>query len=313
MKTKHPPLPHAGWLQSRWVRKGVLGALLALSDCASPSRIPDPPIQCEQCADWNTPQQPFRIFGNTYYVGVQGLSAVLIDGGSQLLLIDGGLSQSAPLIAKNIEALGFSLKQVRWLVGSHTHYDHAGGLAALKRWTGAQVAASPRGAEAMQKGNVTADDPQAGFGTQAMAYPQVKTDRLLADGESIRVGSVAITGHYTPGHTPGGMSWSWRSCEGTSCLQMVYVDSLNPVSAPGFRYTQSPDRVATFRQSIAKVRNLPCDIVISAHPDFSSLFERWEDSLRTGSRQSFVRSTGCKDYADDAERRLDARLTEESR
>lgn len=296
----------------RFLHAPLSYGLLLLSSCASPVRVPDPPIQCEPCAEWNKQQAPFRIFGNTYYVGVEGLSSVLIDGGSELLVIDGGLSQSAPLIAKNIEALGFSLRKVRWLLGSHTHYDHAGGLAALKRWSGARVAASPRGSEALRTGNVNADDPQAGFGPKEMAYPALSVDKLLTDGESLSVGSVSVTGHYTPGHTPGGMSWSWQSCEGSRCLHMVYVDSLNPISAPGFRFTQQPDRVAAFRKSIATVRSLPCDVIISAHPSFSSLFERWEDSKKTGSRESFVRSEGCRDYAADAEARLNKRLAEEA-
>lgn len=296
----------------RFLHAPLSYGLLLLSSCASPVRVPDPPIQCEPCAEWNKQQAPFRIFGNTYYVGVEGLSSVLIDGGSELLVIDGGLSQSAPLIAKNIEALGFSLRKVRWLLGSHTHYDHAGGLAALKRWSGARVAASPRGSEALRTGNVNADDPQAGFGPKEMAYPALSVDKLLTDGESLSVGSVSVTGHYTPGHTPGGMSWSWQSCEGSRCLHMVYVDSLNPISAPGFRFTQQPDRVAAFRKSIATVRSLPCDVIISAHPSFSSLFERWEDSKKTGSRDSFVRSEGCRDYAADAEARLNKRLAEEA-
>lgn len=113
---------------------------LWLSHCATPIKSPeplrsaDPPKVCDSCEDWNKPHAPFRIFGNTYYVGVQGLSAVLIDGGDGLVLIDGGLSQSAPLIAKNIESLGFRINQVRWIVSSHPHYDHVGGIAALQRW-----------------------------------------------------------------------------------------------------------------------------------------------------------------------------------
>lgn len=300
-------------IQRCLVLGGLVISVLSQTRCAHPVRIPDPPIQCESCEEWNRPQPPFRIFGNTYYVGVEGLSSVLIDGGAELLVIDGGLSQSAPLIAKNIEALGFSLRKVRWLVGSHTHYDHAGGLAALKRWSGARVAASPRSAEALRSGNANSDDPQAGFGPKEMAYPALSVERELADGESLTVGNVTVTGHYTPGHTPGGMSWSWQSCVGMRCLQMVYVDSLNPISAPGFRFTQTPDRVAAFRQSIAKVRSLPCDVIISAHPSFSSLFERWEASKKTGSRDAFVRSEGCRDYADDAEQRLSKRLTEEAK
>lgn len=290
---------------------------LWLSHCAAPIKSPeplrsaDPPKVCDSCEDWNKPHAPFRIFGNTYYVGVQGLSAVLIDGGDGLVLIDGGLSQSAPLIAQNIESLGFRIKQVRWIVSSHPHYDHVGGIAALQRWSGAKVAASPRGVEALRSGTVPPDDPQAAFGVSAMGFPAVSSVETIAEGAAVEAGNVSVTVHYTPGHTPSGTSWSWRSCESSRCVHVVYVDSLNPVSAPGFRFTQSPERMAEFRSSIAKVRSLPCDIVISAHPGFSSLFERWEASQRSRSRESFVTPSGCTEYAADAEQRLTNRLAEE--
>ena len=290
---------------------------LCLCQCAAPVirreplRSADPPKVCDSCEDWNKPHPPFRIFGNTYYVGVHGLSAVLIDGGDGLVLIDGGLSQSAPLISKNIESLGFRINQVRWIVSSHPHYDHVGGIAALQRWSGAKVAASARGADALRSGTVAPDDPQAAFGVSAMGFPTIASVQPIADGASLQVGNVSVTVHYTPGHTPSGTSWSWRSCESSRCADVVYVDSLNPVSAPGFRFSQSPIRVAEFRTSIATVRGLPCDIVISAHPDFSSLYERWEASQRSGSRESFATPGGCREYAEDAEQRLTKRLAEE--
>jgi metal-dependent hydrolase (beta-lactamase superfamily II) len=91
----------------------------------------DPPIDCRSCASWNEGQAPFRIFGNTYYVGTAGLAVILIDTGDGLILLDGALPQSVPLIASNMEALGFSLTDVRLVALSHAHYDHAGGIAAL--------------------------------------------------------------------------------------------------------------------------------------------------------------------------------------
>lgn len=291
---------------------------LCLGHCAAPLqnavplRSADPPTVCDSCEEWNKPQPPFRIFGNTYYVGVQGLSAVLIDGGDELMLLDGGLSQSAPLIAKSIESLGFRLHQVRWIGTSHPHHDHVGGIAALQRWSGAQVVASPRAAEALRMGNVPTDDPQAAFGRSAMQFPAVASTHVLADEQTLHVGQVTVTVHFTPGHTPSGTSWSWQSCEGIRCVQLVYVDSLNPVSAPEFRFTQSPTKVAEFRSSIEKIRRLPCDIIVSAHPSFSSLFERWEDSKRSGSRESFVKTSGCTDYAQDAKERLRKRIAVEA-
>ena len=177
------------------------------------------------------------------------------------------LPQSAPQIAENIASLGFRLQDVKWIVSSHAHYDHAGGIAALSRKSGARVAASKRSSEGLRSGSVPADDPQVGYGAE-MLFPKVKEVRELSDGVELTLGTLRIKVHYTPGHTPGATSYSWQSCEGTTCLHMVYADSLNAVSAPGFRFSAQPMRITEFEQSIEKVKSLPCDVVISAHPSF---------------------------------------------
>src|SRR5499426_653771 len=140
----------------------TLMCLAALtSGAAGQSRLaPDPPKKCEPCAGWNAAQEPFRVFGNTYYVGVAGLSSVLIASDKGLILLDGALPQSAPLIDANIRKLGFRTEDIRLILNSHAHYDHAGGIAALQRASGAAVAASPSGARAIQSGGPPADDPQ---------------------------------------------------------------------------------------------------------------------------------------------------------
>ena len=163
--------------------------------------VPDPAKECAQCTAWNVPQQPFRIFGNTYYVGTAELSAILVAGDDGLVLLDAALPQSAPLIAANIEALGFELADVRLIVNSHTHFDHAGGIAALQRATRAAVAASERAAEALRVGKPNPDDPQ--FAVADNDFPRVQDVRVIRDGETLSVGNVSITAHFTPGHTPG--------------------------------------------------------------------------------------------------------------
>ena len=133
------------------------------------------------------------------------------------MLIDGGLTQSAPGIAANIEKLGFRLEDVKLIVNSHTHYDHAGGIAALQRASGAQVAASPAAKRALEGGGPTEDDPQFGFGPRAQQLPgSCQRPRHHADGETLRVGDIAITVHFTPGHTPGGTSWTWSPAMATT-------------------------------------------------------------------------------------------------
>ena len=172
--------------------------------------VPDAAKECPQCAAWNVPQQPFRVFGNTYYVGTAELSAILIAGDDGLVLLDAALPQSAQLIDRSIEELGFETADIRLIVNSHTHFDHAGGIAALQRASRATVAASERAAEALRAGELNADDPQ--FAIDDNDFAPVQNVRVIRDGETLTVGDVQITAHFTPGHTPGGTTWSWRSC-----------------------------------------------------------------------------------------------------
>jgi metallo-beta-lactamase class B len=273
---------------------------------------PDPSKVCEKCGSWNRKQEPFRVFGNTYYVGVAGLSAVLIASDRGHILLDGDLPQSAPLIAENIRTLGFRLEDVRLIVNSHTHFDHAGGIAALQRASGAVVAASPLGARALEQGGPLPDDPQYGLGPELMGFPHVKAVRVVTDGETLQVGELAITAHFTPGHTPGGTTWTWRSCEETRCLAIVYADSLNAVSAPGFRYTQVPGLVDELRQSIVTIENLPCDILITVHPEFAALSGKLQRRTAGATENPFIDAQACRVYAANAARSLDGRIAEES-
>ena len=276
----------------------------------------DPPKKCDSCEAWNGPREPFRVFGNTYFVGPARLGAVLIASDEGHILLDGGLPQSAPLIDASIRKLGFRTEAIRLIVNSHAHYDHAGGIAALQRLSGATVAASPSGALALEQGGPPADDPQYAFGHQANGYPRVKGVRVVKDGETLRVGKLAITAHLTPGHTPGSTAWTWRSCEGVRCLDIVYADSLTPVAAPGFRFTgdaSRPSLVDSFRRSIAKVAGLPCDVILAVHPDFADMDGKLRRREQGTDSDPFVDPKACRAYAADATKRLAQRVAEERR
>lgn len=267
-----------------------------------PTHLPPDPraaIACEQCADWNRPHAPFRIHGDTYYVGTDALSAILITSKRGHVLLDAALPQSVAQIEANIRGLGFRVEDVKLIVNSHAHFDHAGGIAALAQDSGADVAASARGAEALRAGMPSPDDPQAAF---EQGFAAVPAARAVADGETLRVGSIALTAHATPGHTPGSTAWSWRSCVRGKCVDVVYADSLTAVSAPGFRYAGAAGDA--FRASIAKVETLPCDVVLSPHPGATRIFER-------AARDALVDADGCKVYAKRALTGLDDRLARE--
>jgi metallo-beta-lactamase class B len=287
---------------------------LFLSAEQGPGLRPDPPMVCFSCDEWNAPQEPYRVFGNTYYVGVAGLSAILITSDAGHILLDGGLPQSASRIDENIRTLGFQTRDVRLIVNSHAHYDHAAGIAALQRASGAAVAASAAGARVLERGEPGADDPQFGFGAAVNRFPAVKPVRVVADREAVRVGTLTITPHMTPGHTPGSTTWTWQSCEGARCLNVVYADSLNAVAAPGYRFTGDKTRpgiVETFRSSIARVEQLPCDILLSVHPGSSGAADKLKRRQANPAANPFVDSGACRTYAAEARVRLNTRVADE--
>jgi metallo-beta-lactamase class B len=289
--------------------------LLLLASFAQASTFrSDPPHKCDSCDEWNKPREPFKLFGNSYYVGTDGLSAILIAGDAGLVLLDGGLEQSAALIDANIRKLGFRTEDVKLIVNSHGHYDHAGGIAALQRASGATVAASPSGASALERGENTTDDPQYGFGKEFNGFPPVKNVKVIKDSEVLRVGNVAITANFTPGHTPGSTTWTWRSCEGSTCLNMVYADSISAVSADGFKFTAQTELVNAFRRSISRLAELPCDIVVSTHPQATGLDAKVKKraELKGAGPDPFV-DHGCKALAATAMKSLEARLAQEKK
>lgn len=271
--------------------------------------VADPAKGCSQCAAWNVPQQPFRIFGNTYYVGTQELSAILIAGDDGLVLLDAALPQSAPLIAANIATLGLKTADIELIGNSHTHFDHAGGIAAFQRASGAPVAASPRAAEALRAGKPTADDPQ--FTIADNGFPPVAGVRVIRDGETLAVGDLRVTAHFTPGHTPGGTTWTWESCEGARCVDVVYADSLNAVSADEFRFSDTPSLADSFRQTITTVANLPCDVLLSPHPGFFDMQGKLKRK-DAGEPDAFIAPNDCRAYAEGARARLEKRLSDEA-
>ena len=272
------------------------------------------PIASPYAAQWNRPQQPARIHGDTYYVGVGGLSVVLIDTREGLILIDGALPQSVAAIKEHILELGFRLEDIKFILNTEAHFDHSGGIAALARDSGAQVVASPLGAQALRAGSVLALDPQAG---EIDPMPAVENVREIADGETLQLGDVSVTARYTPGHTPGSTSWTWVSCEDAQrqdCLTVVFGASLTPVAADDFHYLgdeRHADLTPAFRRVMQDFAKLPCDILISAHPDHSGGDQKLTQLLEGVTPNPFIDAQACRNYAAKNEAKLDARIAKE--
>lgn len=290
----------------------VLASLLAATAAAArPPAALDAAVDCTFCQEWNAPQEPFKVYGNTWYVGTRELSALLVTGPKGHILLDGALPQSAPIIAANVKALGFRMQDVKLILNSHAHFDHAGAIAALQRESKAQVAASVHGARVLEAGEVGKDDPQYDP-VKPYRFPKVNKVRGVADGETVKAAGLALTAHLTPGHTPGSTTWTWSSCEKGRCLDIVYADSLTPVSTDGFRYTgdaTTPERMSLFKASVEKVGALKCDVIVSTHPGFTDTLDKL--AARTASHNPFIDPNGCKTYAASSMARLEKRIADE--
>ncbi len=252
---------------------------------------------------WDDRAPPRRVFGNVYYVGTCGITALLVASPQGHVLLDGATAAAGPAIAANIQALGFRLADVKAILNSHEHSDHAGGLAHLQNATGAPVMALAPAVATLERGAGDRDDPQSGVLDR---FPPVAAVQPLADGQVVRVGELALTAHATPGHAPGGTSWTWVSCQDGRCLDLVYADSLTAAADKHYRFSDHPGYVAAFGRSIDAVAALPCDILVTPHPLASNLFARMDGSA------ALADPDACRRYADAARERLDRRLADEA-
>lgn len=269
---------------------------------------PGPPVteildQCQDKDGWADPAPPVRIFANVYDVGTCGIVVLLVASNQGHVVLDSGPAEAAPLVAANIRTLGFALGDVKWIVTSHEHHDHVGGVAELQALTGAKVAASAAAARQLETGVVDPADPQAGlFGP----FAGIRVDRVMQDGEVLALGPLQLTLHATPGHAKGSTSWSWRSCEGEQCHRVAFADSVTAVSRDDYRFTDHPEYVATFRGALDAIAAIDCDLVITPHPSATTLYERLAGDA------PLTNPSACRNYAAWGREQLDARLAREA-
>lgn len=275
----------------------LLAASVSGAGAATPPAAPLPQLKAYTVNDsWRQPIAPVRIADHTWYVGTAGLTALLVKTPEGAILIDGGMPQAAEMLLANLRALGVEPHTLRYLLTSHGHGDHAGPMAALKRATGATLLGNAETAWLLAHGG--ADDIH--FGDQIL-FPPVQVDRLLHDGEQLTLGGITLTAHALAGHTPGSLGWTWTDTRDGKPLRIAYVDSL---SAPGYALVGNarlPRIIDMYRDTFGRVRALPCDLLITPHPDASG----WTPADAANPHPSPMT---CKAYADGAETRFDAEV-----
>ena len=255
----------------------TLFAVAALLAASAPAAAQD----AQQRIEWNRSVQPFTVVDNVHYVGMEGIAAFLVTTPEGHVLIDGGLPESAPLILDSIKALGFQPADVKVLLNTHAHFDHSGGLAALKAATGAQLVASADDRQALETGR------HIGLARHEGHFPAVSVDRAVQDGDTVSLGGVVLTANVTAGHTAGCTSWSLPVAHGGRTLNVVFFCSATVAGAQLFDNTEYPDIVEDFRTTFDRLETMPADVLLANHPGFSELFERRERQI-AGDRDALI-------------------------
>lgn len=249
--------------------------------------------------EWNQPVAPFRIAGNVYYVGTAGIAAYLIATPKGHILIDGAMEESVPQIAANIAKLGFKLSDVKIMLINHAHWDHTGGLAALKRLTGARLLASAGDKPALEAG-------VADYRPDLEAFPKVAVDGVLADGQAITLGGTTLITHLTPGHTKGCTSWTMR----TGGVDLIFACSITVADQPLVKGKGYDAAVSDFRATFAKLKGMKADIFLNFHPGGFDM-EGKRKKLVAGDRRAFVDPGELQRNVAAAEKAFEAELAKQ--
>jgi len=258
--------------------------------------------------EWTTNHAPFRVIGNVYYVGSQDLASYLITTPQGLILINSNLTSSVPQIKKNVEALGFHFNDVKILLISHGHWDHAAGSAEIKRLTGAKYMVMDADVPLVESGGK--DDFQ--YGAEAGShFPVTKVDRVLHDGDEVKLGGVVMVAHKTPGHTKGCTTWTMKVREDTKTYNVVIVGSPNVNT--GYRLvgnTAYPTIAQDYELTFRTLKALPCDVFLGAHGGYFGMEAKFP-RMKAGGANPFVDPEGYKSYVAEREQAFRAELAKQ--
>jgi len=259
--------------------------------------------------DWTNPFPPYRIIGNVYYVGSQGLASYLITTKEGHILINSSLESSVPLIRESIEKLGFKFGDVKILLISHAHWDHCAGSASIKELTGAKymvMDADVPEIEAGGKGNFQYGD------SPTSRYQPTKVDRVLHDGEEVKLGGTVLTAHLTPGHTKGTTTWTMKAKEGDRTYNVVIIGSPN-VNA-GYKLVNNalyPQIASDYERMFRILKSLPCDVFLGAHGNYYGMEAKYA-RMKEHAANPFIDPEGYKSYVAEREQTFRTELAKQT-
>ena len=262
----------------------------------------------QETSDWMNPFPPYRIIGNIYYVGSQGLASYLITTPQGNILINSNLEKSVPMIRESVEKLGFHFSDTKILLISHAHWDHCAGSAAVKELTGAKymvMDADVPEIEAGGKGNFQYGD---NLGSR---YQPTKVDRVLHDGDEVQLGGTVLVARLTPGHTKGTTTWTMKVADGGKTYNAVIIGSPN-VNA-GYKLVNNPlyPQIADDYEKMFRVlKSLPADVFLGAHGNYYGMEAKYA-RMKEGGPNPFIDPEGYKSYVTEREQAFRAELAKQ--
>jgi metallo-beta-lactamase class B len=260
-----------------------------------------------QVAEWNKPIPPHKVIGNVYYVGTNFLASFLITTPEGHIVINPSYEQSVPLIQASVEKLGFKFSDVKILLISHAHDDHAAGCAKFKQLTGAKLMVMAEDVPVVEAGG------KGDFNYPNQHWPLVKVDRVLHDGDEIKLGAATLVAHLTAGHTKGCTTWTMRVADGGRTYDVVVVGS--PNVNPGFKLfgnTSYPQIAADYERMFRVLKSLSCDVFLGAHGEYYGMNEKLK-RMGEGKPNPFIDTQGYKDFVAAKEKEFRAKLAEQSK
>jgi metallo-beta-lactamase class B len=242
----------------------------------------------------NPSHEPFsahKVIGNVYYVGSKDLASYLITTPDGHVLINSGFEETVPLIRKSVEDLGFKMGDVKVLLNSHAHSDHVAGLATLKDLTGARVYVM-RGDD-----EVIASGGKGQYLYSDSRWKPCKVDRILGDGDEVKLGGVTLVARRTPGHTRGCTTWTWKAEDGGKSYDVVVIGS--PNVNPGYRLVGNidyPEIADDFAKTFKILKSLPCDVFLGAHGGYYGMIEKHARAAKDSTANPFIDPEGYRAY-----------------
>jgi metallo-beta-lactamase class B len=267
------------------------------------------PVAAQVDPTWTEAFPPFRIGGNIYYVGTKGLASYLIKSSDGLILINSDLEQNVPQIKASIEQLGFKFNDIKTLLISHAHWDHDAGSAKIKELTGAKYMVMDADVPVVESGGTS----DFFYGNTASSlYPATKVDRVLHDGDEVKLGDATLVAHLTPGHTKGCTTWTMKVKDGARTYDVVIVGSPNVNN--GYKLVgnkEYPTIAQDFEKTFRVMKALPADIFLGAHGSYFDM-ERKYTKFKAGDSTVWIDPTGYKAYVADREKAFRAELAKQS-